>query len=161
MPIRGADGRAIETDRRANPLTYANETDNFNQPHYHLHNIYNLSEQATLTNTLYYIRGKGYYEQYKPGRITGNTTSTRRWWISTLKHRQPYASGDLVRQQWVHKNQFGWNPRLDIDHSRGKHSVGGSFYYFDSDHWGQVVWAQHISGALDPRHRYYQYYGRK
>ncbi|MFQ5453930.1 MAG: TonB-dependent receptor domain-containing protein, partial [Candidatus Zixiibacteriota bacterium] len=42
-----------------------------------------------------------------------------------------------------------------------KHSVGGSFYFFESDHWGQVVWAEHINGALSPRHKYYQYYGKK
>jgi len=41
----------IEADRRANPLTYDNETDNFNQPHYHLHNTYKLSDRMTLSNT--------------------------------------------------------------------------------------------------------------
>ena len=151
----GATRAQIAKDRLANPYhTYANETDNFNQPHYHLHNVYRLSERATLSNTLYYIRGKGYYEQYKSGReyaeynidtsLTGGVTK-----------------GDLVRQKWVYKNQVGWNPRLDIKHARGEHSLGASFYYFNSDHWGQVVWAQNVTGPLDPRHKYYQYYGDK
>ncbi len=139
----------------------SNETDNFNQPHYQLHNTYRLSDNATLSNTLYYIRGKGYYEQYKDER------DYREYNISPLltnidpETGEPYTDGDVVRQQWVQKNQTGWNPRLDVTHEKGMHSVGGSFYYFDSDHWGQVVWAQNINGALDPRHRYYQYYGKK
>ncbi|MFQ6008250.1 MAG: TonB-dependent receptor [Candidatus Zixiibacteriota bacterium] len=157
----GVGRETLEEDRRANPgipgyedLTYDNATDNFNQPHYQLQNRYKINEHTTLSNTWYYIRGKGYYEQLKPGQdyeeynidasLTGGNTT-----------------GDLVRQKWVTKNQYGWNPRLDIDHSQGRHSLGGSFYYFSSDHWGQVVWAQHITGALNPRHKYYQYFGKK
>jgi len=157
----GASREAIEVDRRANPLTYDNETDNFNQPHYQIHNIYRINDRTTLDNTLYYIRGKGYYEQYKddrdyweynvPSELTDIDPSTG----------ENFTSGDVVRQQWVEKNQTGWNPRLDIEHDKGQHTLGGSFYYFESDHWGQVVWAQHLSGSLDPRHRYYQYYGTK
>jgi iron complex outermembrane recepter protein len=144
----------LENDRRTNYLTYANETDNFNQPHYQFHNVYKLNDNAVLSNTIYYISGKGYYEQYKSDRdyfeynIDPSLTDS-------------VDGGDLVRQQWVKKNQLGWNPRLDFEHNRGRHTLGGSFYYFDSDHWGQVVWAQNITGHLNPRHKYYQYYGTK
>lgn len=155
LSYSGASREELKEDRRVNPYhTYSNETDNFNQPHYQLHNIYHLSDRVTLSNTLYYIRGRGYYEQLKKGRdyyeynLDPDSTNGQ-------------TTGDLVRQQWVEKNQYGWNPRLDIDHNRGRHSVGGSFYYFESDHWGQVVWAQHITGTFDPQHRYYQYNGKK
>ena len=151
----GASRDDIDNDRRANPyLTYSNETDNFNQPHYHLHNIYRISENVTLANTLYYIRGKGYYEQFKDDRLFEeyNLEASQTGGI---------ASGDLVRQQWVEKSQYGWNPRLDVNHERGRHSLGGSFYYFESDHWGQLVWAQHLTGTFDPQHKYYRYYGTK
>jgi len=160
LAYSGASREQINQDRRVNPYHgYSNETDNFNQPHYHLHNVYRINDRATLSNTLYYIRGKGYYEQFKTDRdyfeyhldpsITDGETS-----------------GDLVRQQWVEKNQYGWNPRLDVTHERGRHSLGGSFYYFESDHWGQVVWAEHLNDTsdpprFDPQHRYYQYYGKK
>ncbi|MFZ1683778.1 MAG: TonB-dependent receptor [Candidatus Zixiibacteriota bacterium] len=151
----GATLDDIATDRRINYLGYDNETDNFNQPHYQLHNIYQLSDKATLSNTLYYIRGKGYYEQLK------SDANYREYAIDTSQFPSGDSTGNVVRQQWVEKSQWGWNPRLDIEHAKGKHSLGGSFYYFDSDHWGQVVWAQNISGQLDPRHRYYQYNGKK
>jgi len=153
----GASKDAIAQDRRSNPLTYDNETDNFNQPHYHLHNVYRLSDRATLTNTLYYIRGKGYYEQQK---TLESPADFAEYGIDTAFAALDTAG--LVRQQWVYKNQWGWNPRLDIEHDRGSHSLGGSFYYFNSDHWGQVVWAEGITDPnYDPRQRYYQYYGKK
>jgi iron complex outermembrane receptor protein len=151
----GAAPEAISYDRRSNYLDYSNETDNFNQPHYQLHNIYKLSDRATLSNTLYFIRGKGYYEQLK------RDADYRLYDINPPYRDITDTTGNLVRQQWVYKSQFGWNPRLDIEHKRGTHSLGGSFYYFDSDHWGQVVWAEHIREAFDPRYKYYEYYGKK
>ncbi len=149
-------------DRRFNPLTYDNETDNFNQPHYELHNTLRLNDRATLQNTLFHIHGKGYYEQYKDSRdfydynipptIVENGDGDS---IAAV------TSGDLVRQQHVTKNQWGWNPRLEISGERDSWDFGGSFYYFESEHWGQVVWAEDITNAIDPRHRYYEYAGHK
>lgn len=151
----GASPDAIMFDRRSNYLDYSNETDNFNQPHYQLHNIYKLSDKATLSNTFYFIRGKGYYEQLK------RDADFRNYDINPPYRDPADTIGDLVRQQWVYKSQFGWNPRLDIEHQRGTHSLGGSFYYFDSDHWGQVVWAENIHTSFDPRYKYYEYFGKK
>jgi iron complex outermembrane receptor protein len=114
-----------------------------------------------LNNTLYYIRGKGYYEQFKDDRDYWEYNIDPSLTNIDPSTGEPFTSGNLVRQQWVEKNQTGWNPRLDMEHDRGVHTLGGSFYYFESDHWGQVVWAQNVAGELDPRHRYYQYYGKK
>jgi iron complex outermembrane receptor protein len=156
----GATLGDIAKDRRTNPLTYSNETDNFNQPHYQLHNIWNLNDRTTLSNTLYYIRGKGYYEQLKSKKPYADYNIDPQY-VDDSVPGEKYTAGDIVRQQWVHKNQIGWNPRLDIEHKRGTHSLGGSFYYFDSDHWGQAVWGEHLTGGLDPRNRYYEYFGKK
>lgn len=155
LAYTGATREQISQDRRANPFhTYDNETDNFNQPHYHLHNTYRLSDDMTLDNTIYYIRGKGYWEQLiSPATLSDYAIDT-----SFTGGR---TSGELVRQLWVYKHQLGWNPRLDIEHDRGRHTVGGSVYYFKSDHWGDVVWAQPLVESLNPQHKYNQYYGRK
>jgi len=169
----GASRQDITADRRSNVLEYDNETDNFNQPHYHLHHHWAINDRTTLSNTLYYIRGEGYYEQLKQSSVYAEygidtTIADLALVIDTTFDDDTIVAvdttletGDLVRQQWVRKNQWGWSPTLVIEHDRGSHTFGGSFYYFESDHWGQVVWAQHIDGSLPPRHRYYQYYGKK
>ncbi|MCX6833948.1 MAG: TonB-dependent receptor, partial [candidate division Zixibacteria bacterium] len=157
----GASRRDITADRRSNVLTYPNETDNFNQPHYHLHNTWQINNHATLANTLYYIRGKGFYEQYKDGRSFPEYNIDSSMIDLDPGTGEPYEAADLVRQQWVYKSQWGWNPTLTIEQGRHTLTLGGSFYYFESDHRGQVVWAQHIRGLLSPQHKYYQYYGKK
>lgn len=144
----------LETDRRFNPFTYEHQTDNFSQPHFHLHNTYTLNRNATLYNTLYYIRGKGSYEE----QVLGATYSDYNIDTSVTGGTE---TGTLTRQQSVEKYQLGWNPRLEIKHDHGSHTFGGSFYYFESDHFGDVIWAQNIVEQLDTRHKYYQYYGEK
>ncbi|MCX6826070.1 MAG: TonB-dependent receptor [candidate division Zixibacteria bacterium] len=150
----GIDRTTEAVNRRVNPLGYADETDNFNQPHFELHNAYNLSDRLALRNTLYMITGKGYYEQMKNDDYAGYD-------IPPEVTEDSLTSGFLVRRKWVAKEQFGWNPRLDWDHRKGTASLGGSFYYFHSDHWGQVVWAEGLKKTVDPQHKYYEYYGKK
>jgi len=157
----GVPESEIKKDRRANPMTYDNQTDNFNQPHYMLRNIYHFHDKTTLFNTLYYIHGSGYYEQFKNSQDFSDYNINSSLIDINPTDSIPYNSGNLVRQKWVVKDQTGLNTRLDIEHSHGKHSLGGSFYFFDSKHWGQVVWAQHLNGPLEPRHHYYQHYGKK
>jgi iron complex outermembrane receptor protein len=167
MAFYGNTREKLEEDRRYNLEEYENETDNFNQPHYELHNIYQINDRMTLSNTLYYIRGRGYYEQLKTEDFD---------WVSYSEYNIPpivvrdtdgtpydtITGGDLVRQKWVVKNQYGFNPRLDIKHESGKLSIGGAFYLFDSEHWGQVVWAENVnSDLIGPRHKYYEYFGDK
>ncbi len=154
LTFLGADRLTLESNRRYNPLSYEHETDNFNQPHYHLHNLLKLNDNLTLLNTLYFIRGEGFYEQQRLDTIYEDFN------IDTSQ-TGGMPRGDLVTQQEVAKYQIGWNPRLEIRHSKGTHSLGGSVYYFESDHWGEVVWAQNITGTINSHHKYYQYFGEK
>jgi iron complex outermembrane recepter protein len=158
----GISRQLEQEDRRSNPLSYENETDNFNQPHYELHNDIKLASNMTLHSTLYHIHGNGYYEQFKADRSFSDYNIPPEYVLD--EHGDTVAitvSGDLVRQQWVNKNQWGWSPSLEVIRKQGTIQFGGSFYYFNSDHWGQVVWAEGISSKIDPRHRYYEYFGRK
>ncbi len=156
LAFDGIDRATEAVDRRYNPATYDNEIDNFNQPHYELHNTYQLNDRMILENTLYYIRGDGYYEQYKQDQDPTAYNIVPEDLVNPAQ-----TEIDLVRQKWVSKDQYGWNPRLDWNHGRGKATFGGSFYYFDSEHWGQVVWAENVNRQLGARHRYYEYFGKK
>lgn len=157
----GVGRQTLEENWRANPgiedwepFSYSNAIQEFNQPHYQLHNVLRVDDRMTLFNTLYYIRGKGYYEQLRMWQdyfdygidtsLTGGNTV-----------------GTIVRQKWVHKNQYGWNPRLEITHGRGRHVLGGSLYLFDSDHFGELIWVEHAAAGLYPHYRYYHHYGDK
>jgi len=151
----GIDRGTMELDRRANWTPYENEIDDFNQPHYEFFNTYKLNDNIIFKNTLYYIRGKGYYEESRTDSIRFYDIP-----VSALIDTTNQEI-DLIRQKWVEKNQYGWNPRLDWDHKKGTAILGGSFYYFDSDHYGLLVRGTNLNSTIDPLHKYYQYYGTK
>ncbi|HEU4903029.1 MAG TPA: TonB-dependent receptor, partial [Flavisolibacter sp.] len=75
---------------------YANQTDNYTQNHYQLFWTQHFSPFLTFNTGLFYVKGKGYYEEYKAGQpyakyglqnsSSGGTTITE---------------SDLVRQRWL------------------------------------------------------------
>ncbi|MFH2037339.1 MAG: TonB-dependent receptor [Candidatus Zixiibacteriota bacterium] len=156
LAFDGIDRDHINDDRRYNPATYKNEIDDFNQPHYELHNTCNLSENITLNNTLYYIRGEGYYEQFKEDQYIGEYNIDTSMLVDVSQNEI-----NIIRQKWVTKNQYGWNSSLKWNHNRGTAIFGSALYYFDSEHWGDVIWAENVSDAIDRPHQYYQYSGKK
>jgi len=154
LAFDGIDRETMQINRRTNWSWYENEIDDFNQPHYELHNSYRINTNMTLLNTLYYIRGKGYYEGYKDDKT---------YYEYNIPESAVIDDGieeiNLVRQKWVAKNHYGWNPRLEWEHARGTAILGGAFYYFDSEHWGDITWAENVT--LTPHYRYYEYTGKK
>jgi iron complex outermembrane receptor protein len=59
----GIDRAQLESNRKFNPLTYEDETDTFNQPHYELLTDWQINDRLTLNNTLFYVKGDGYFLQ--------------------------------------------------------------------------------------------------
>ncbi len=149
----GIDLATLETNRRYNPYQYDNETDNFNQPHVELHNICNVTDHLTLNNTIYHIRGKGYYEQLRSG--------AQLYSYGLSDNQDDYS--DLVRRKWVGKWQLGLNSRAIYEGARHQSTVGGSYYHFESEHWGEVIWAEALSPSMrniNTPKRYYEYFGK-
>ncbi|MCK5125359.1 MAG: TonB-dependent receptor [candidate division Zixibacteria bacterium] len=146
----GVSRETLNTDRRTALYTYNNETDNFNQPHFELHNIYTLNERTTLNNTVYLIRGKGFYEQLKTGETLSDYNLTG-------------PDSDIIRRKWVNKYQLGLNSHIDIADETRQFLLGGSYYFFESDHWGEVLWANELENShisLESPHKYYEYFGK-
>jgi len=129
----GIDEHKLRTDRTYNPQTYWNAIDDFRQPHYELHHEWDLGPNLLLKNSLYFIHGEGFYENFKDQR------NAHRYSLDFYLGLPDSAAVDLVRRKWVSKNQFGWVPSLLWEHHGGRLIVGGDVYTFHSDHWGDVM----------------------
>jgi iron complex outermembrane receptor protein len=171
----------LKNDRHYKWTSYENDVDNFNQPHYELINEWKILPRLELKNTLYYIRGEGYYEGLKTAK------KMRDFGMDNLYTSDPTLFGadsltyyenndttlvqengkyivkrtDLVRQKWVKKNQYGWISRAKFDLYDGEMLLGFSAYGFDSDHSGYVTWGKHIAHEYEAPQEYYGYYGDK
>ncbi|MFH2054297.1 MAG: TonB-dependent receptor [bacterium] len=146
----------LDQDRTANLETYHNAVDDFRQPHYELHNTLYLSENWTLTNRLYSIQGEGFYENYKDDQEASAYALDRALGLD------PADTADVIRRKWVRKDHVGWVPSLRWEQGRGRLLVGGDWYTFHSDHWGEVLWAEGFTPAdFTTPLKYHEYTGDK
>ena len=121
-------GLYINSD--GNTVRYDNETDNYRQTHVHLHYTEQLSEQFKFNTTLYYTRGKGYYEQYKPNERLSK-------YVQGSKDRC-----DLIRRRWLDNDLWGViaTATYTTEKTRAHLGVSGSLY--DNRHFGNIIWTK-------------------
>ncbi len=143
-------------DEEGNLRYYDNETDNYRQDHYQLFFSRQLNRQLILNLAAFYVRGFGYYENFKqnqrfskyglPHVIVGGDTITKT---------------DLVRRKYLDNHFTGGNLSLNYTPS-GQTQVffGGGLNHYRGAHYGTVHWADFSAGAL-PGRRYYENDGLK
>lgn len=127
---------------------YDNETDNYKQDNYQLLFTQKFSPRWTFTNTFFYVRGKGFYEQYKAGRKYTDYGLEPVLYGSTVINRT-----DLVRQLWLDNHFYGTVFSSQYTGSKSTVSIGGSVSNYLGNHYGKVIWAQ--NGLTSPNHIWY------
>jgi len=132
------------------PAYYKNETDNYQQDHYQFIFSHVVNSNFNLNSALFYVRGFGYYENYKMDQkfsdyglqnvIFGNDTITR---------------SDLIRRKYLNNDFYGATFSANYNSlKRIQATFGGSWNYYRGNHYGTIIWAQYAShGAID-RHWY-------
>ncbi|GAA4456540.1 TonB-dependent receptor [Nibrella saemangeumensis] len=146
----------LKTNRTYNPYTYENEVDNYQQDNYQLISAHELSRNWRLNASLFYTKGRGYYEQFReadrlsrynlPPVILGSDT---------------VRTTDLIRRRWLDNNFYGTVFSFDYN-SFGKltANIGGGWNQYNGKHFGEVIWARFASTG-NIRHRYYDNDGIK
>jgi iron complex outermembrane receptor protein len=174
--ITGDRGR----DRRFNPIAYEGERDHFFEPHYELIHSWSPHASLTLTQTLFYFDGRGYYDERRLGRSLADFRLASWATDDTLMLPHDYyrdsdgdgvldrdGSGraivdrtDLVRRRTVVNRHFGWVPRVRMEHDRGALTVGGEIRAHDGRHFGEVTSGNALTPGTEPDHRFYDYHPR-
>ena len=116
---------------------YDNETDNYKQDHYQFFYNQELTSRLKFNLGIFYIKGKGYYEQYKadqayadyglPEPIYGTDTIT---------------NTDLVRQLWLDNDFYGNIFSLHYKTDNSQFTLGGGWNRYEGNHYGDVIWAE-------------------
>lgn len=128
---------------------YENETDNYSQDHFQLIISQKLNEHLILSNTVFLVKGKGYYEQYRadekyskyglPNMIYGSDTIKR---------------SDFIRQLWLDNDFYGDVFSLQYARNHSKIDIGGSIMKYDGKHVGKIIWAS--NGMNQPGFQWYR-----
>lgn len=145
----------LQENHQHNPITYKNEIDDFDQPHLEIHHKFMINKKTNTENSFFYIKGKGFYEQYKEDRDL---------WEYGLEANEDETYADLIRQKWVKKNQYGWVGNLNWNHQMGSLTLGSYISFFDSKHWGEiedVIGADTLGINYEKDQEYHNYTGNK
>ncbi len=148
----------LEENHQHNPYSYDNYVDDFSQPHFELHHSYFLNENSDIKNSLFYIHGNGFYEQYKSERDSTD------FWAYGLEGLVGEEEADIIRQKWITKNHYGWVSQYNLRHKLGTLTAGTYLSGFNSDHWGEikeVIDADTLGIDYNSGQNYYNYIGDK
>ncbi len=145
----GLTAEQLEEDRRQNPYTYENEIDNYKQDHYQLHWNQKINTNWSTNIGLNYTYGRGYYEQYKEDEDFANYGFT-----DIIIGGTTINTTDLVRRKWLDNDFYVFNANANYNNKKLDVTLGGSYSYYEGDHFGKVIWAEYASDS-EIGHRYY------
>ena len=148
-------------DSTGNAYSYADprrpqEAESFSQPHFEVLHEWRLSPGVTLNNTVFLIIGEGYYDYDASWADTSMLRIGYNYGIPTNQN----PANTLVRA-YVGNQQWGWLPRVDIDHGTGTLTLGGEFRFHRSVHWGKIEYAEGLPSNFNPDYHFYEYDGQK
>lgn len=139
----GLTEEELEEDRRQNPYTYDNETDNYWQDHYQLHWNQRFNNNWSTNLGLNYTKGKGYFEQYKEGESAAD--------FSNLIE----DDSDVIVRRWLDNDFYVLNANVVYKKDALEIISGLSYSSYTSDHFGELIWGSDLAPNTQIRDRYY------
>jgi len=157
----GVDEVTLDTNRTYNPAGqyvtpsgenryYENQTDNYWQNHYHLVYSTNLSENLLLNAALFYVDGKGFYEQFKQDEAVADY-----YLPDIIVVNDTITHTDLIRQKWLDNDFYGGVLSLIYSRDRLKLTGGGGLNRYVGDHFGEIIWMR-VAGNTEKEHEWYR-----
>ncbi|UAM97580.1 TonB-dependent receptor [Polaribacter litorisediminis] len=139
----GLTADELAEDRRQNPYTYDNETDNYEQNHYQLHWNEKLNENWSTNLGLNYTKGSGYFEQFKDGEDAADFNNL-------------IADGsDVIVRRWLDNDFYVVNFNTNYKKDNLNFITGISYSNYTGDHFGEVIWGSELAQNVNIRDRYY------
>ena len=143
--------------------------ESFSQPHYELLHEWKLSPKLMLYNTLFLYMGEGFFDYdgdwipYPDG--MGNPSLSSLWFQKNVGYDSTFGVSTfptLIIRGFVANKQWGWLPRIEIQHDMGSLTVGGELRLHRSTHWGKIQSASLLPyPGFDPDFHIYEYNGEK
>lgn len=137
-------------DNEGNTQFYENQTDNYEQTHYHLNLNRKLTTALDLNATLHYTRGKGFYEEYKTDRKYYEYGLT-----PPVVDGETLQETDLVRQKWLDNHFYGFVGSLNYSANKTNATIGGGMNRYDGGHFGKIIWVRNAYN-LDASKEWYR-----
>ncbi len=132
------------------------EIENFSQPHYELLTEYKVNDNLKINSALFLVLGSGFFD------FDGSWADTTYLRLTSSNGFHPTVNpGNVLIRAQVENKQYGWIPRISLNHTNGRLIVGGEFRIHRSDHWGSINFGENLPQNLSKDFRFYFYNGGK
>ena len=139
----GLTADELAADRRQNPYTYDNETDNYQQDHYQLHWNERITDNWSTNLGLNYTKGSGFFEQFKDNEDAADFNNL-------------IADGsDVIVRRWLDNDFYVVNFNTNYKTDKLNLITGVSYSNYTGDHFGEVIWGSDLAQNTNIRDRYY------
>jgi len=125
---------------------YNNQTDNYQQDHYQLLASHKLNRKINLNAALFYVRGFGYYENYKPGESFAAYNLN-----DVIIGYDTITETNLINRKYLDNDFYGLTFSGNYDNQKNiSVSFGGSYNYYAGEHYGTIIWSEFAgNGSID------------
>jgi len=146
----------ISSGRRTyNLYTYENEIDHYQQDHYQLLFSHKFYQALSLNASMFYTKGKGYYEQYKDDQKLADYLITPH-----VIGGETIKNSDLIRRKWLDNDFYGMTFSVNHKEEAREFTFGGGYNVYDGNHFGNVIWMRN-AGSSEINHEWYRGTGLK
>ena len=135
--------------RTYNPYIYQNQIDHYEQMHHQMHMHHVFSDSFKASSTLYYTKGKGYYENYESNESLLNYGFTND------------TTANLVNRKWLDNDLFGFVFKTDLIKPTYSNQTGFSINKYKGLHYGEVISIEGLNNLLNGHNEYYNGSGEK
>ena len=136
------------------------EIENFSQPHFELLNEYQVNNKVKINSALFLVLGSGFFD-YDGSWAIPDYGYDDYFRLKLNGFDSTVVPGNALIRAQVENKQFGWIPRISIDHLNGQLIVGGEFRIHRSEHWGSINYAENLPAGITKDYKYYFYKGAK
>ena len=164
-----------EDARKQNPSAASDDTENFRQPQVHLSHTWSMRPDWTLDQTLFWIKGEGYFDFGSTFRSADYLRLPEGFSIdgeglSEEERQRPLLSfglppGAVVLRGKLDQNQLGWIPKVVYQNGTTKTTLGLEARLHRSLRWGRIQEASDVipDAVVGPEadERIYSFRGEK
>ncbi|CDF80932.1 TonB-dependent receptor [Formosa agariphila KMM 3901] len=152
---RTYNSAGLYTDEDGNEQFYDEEVDDYQQDHYQLHWNERFNNNWSTNLGLNYTKGSGYFEQYK------EDESFEDYGLDNVTiGGETIETTDIIRRRWLDNDFYVVNANVNFKNDKVNAFLGGSYSYYDGDHFGEIIWANYASNSEKDDH-YYDGNGKK
>lgn len=132
------------------------EIENFTQPHFEFLNEYVINNNVVFNSALFLVIGKGFFDYDASWADTNYFRLTFNYGFAPTSN----PSNAIIRAM-VENTQWGWIPRIKIEHDNGVLYAGAELRFHKSNHWGAINFAENLPPGVSTNYKYYFYNGSK